>query len=256
MTVILSKNGWVRSAKGHDVDPAGLGYKAGDDFLGAGFGKSNQLAVFMDSFGRTYSTSAHSLPSARSLGQPLTSMFAPQPQAVFTAVLFGDPSRYILAASDAGYGFITQLENLYTKNQKGKAFLSLPPGSRPLQPLYIESLENTLLAAITNEGRLLVFALDALPELPKGKGNKIIHIPPKKAKDRLEFVTALALVPEKSTLIIYAGKRYFKLTPGNLAEFMGERGRRGKKLPRGLRNVDTVVVEQPEPTELPPEGDS
>jgi topoisomerase IV subunit A len=246
MTVILSKNGWVRSAKGHDLDPAALSYKTGDAFLGAGQGKSNQLAVFLDSFGRSYATQAHALPSARSLGQPLTSMFTPQAGAVFTAVLFGEPSRYILAASDAGYGFITRLENLYTKNQKGKAFLSLPPGSRPLQPVHMESPENTLLAAITNAGRMLVFPLSALPELPKGKGNKIIHIPPQKAREREEFVTSLALIPEGGTLIIHAGKRHFKLTPGNLAEFMGERGRRGKKLPRGLRNVDSVTVEMPE----------
>ena len=246
MTVILSRNGWVRSAKGHDVDPAGLGYKTGDDFLGAAYGKSNQLAVFLDSFGRSYATLAQGLPSARSLGQPLTSIFTPLPQATFTAVLFGDPSRRILAASDAGYGFITALENLYTKNQKGKAFLSLPQGARPLPPLYIERIENTLLAAITNEGRMLVFPLDALPELPKGKGNKIIHIPSKLARERQEFVTTLALVPENSTLTIHAGKRYFRLTPGNLAEFIGERGRRGRKLPRGLRNVDAVVVEPPQ----------
>jgi topoisomerase IV subunit A len=255
LTVILSKNGWVRSAKGHDVDPAGLGYKAGDGFLDAGLGKSNQLAVFMDSFGRTYATPAHALPSARSLGQPLTSMFTPQPQAVFTAVLFGDPGRHILAASDAGYGFITQLENLYTKNQKGKAFLSLPQGARPLPPLYIESLENTLLAAVTNAGRMLVFPLQALPELPKGKGNKIIQIPPKKVIDREEFVTALALLPENSTLIIHAGKRHFRLTPGNLGEFMGERGRRGRKLPRGLRNVDALAVERLEQAAPPAAGD-
>ena len=249
MTVILSKNGWVRSAKGHDLDPAGLSYKAGDEFLSAGFGKSNQLAVFMDSGGRTYATQANTLPSARSLGQPLTSMFAPQPQEVFMAVLFGEPGRYILAASDAGYGFVTQLENLYTKNQKGKAFLSLPRGARPLHPQYIENLEGTLLAAITNEGRLLVFPLNSLPVLPKGKGNKIIHIPPKKAMEREEFVTTLALVPEGGTLTIHAGKRHFRLTPGNLSEFMGERGRRGKKLPRGLRNVDAAAVEGLEPSE-------
>jgi len=205
----------------------------------------------MDSMGRTYATAAHTLPSARSLGQPLTSMFAPQPQAVFMAVLFGDPNRSILAASDAGYGFVTRIENLYTTNQKGKAFLSLPAGARPLHPLYIESLENTLLAAITNVGRMLVFPLIALPELPKGKGNKIIHIPSKKAKDREEYLTTLALIPENGTLILHAGKRHFKLTPGNLSEFMGERGRRGKKLPRGLRNVDAVSVELPEPMEPP-----
>jgi len=250
MTVILSKNGWVRAAKGYEVDPDSLSYKAGDAFLSSATGKSNQLAVFLDSTGRSYSTQAFSLPSARGFGQPLTSRFAPQPQATFCAVLFGDPEQDILAVSDAGYGFVTKLENLYTKNQKGKAFLSLPKGALPLHPLVVESLKGTLLAAITNEGRMLVFALKSLPVLPKGKGNKIIQIPPKRLKAREEYVTTLALVPEGGTMTIHAGKRYFKLTPHNLEEFMGERGRRGKKLPRGFRNVDAVEVESPEQMSL------
>ncbi|MGD9366281.1 MAG: DNA topoisomerase IV subunit A [Desulfobacteraceae bacterium] len=246
MTVILSKNGWVRAAKGHEVDPESLNYKAGDAFLSSATGKSNQMAVFLDSTGRSYSAQAFTLPSARGFGQPLTSRFAPQPQATFGAVLFGHPDQTILAASDAGYGFISKLENLYTKNQKGKVFLSLPKGARPVHPLVVESVEHTLLAAITNEGRMLVFPLEALPVLPKGKGNKIIQIPPKRLQAREEFVTQFALVPEESTVIIHAGKRFFKITPNNLADFMGERGRRGRKLPRGFRNVDSVEVERPD----------
>jgi topoisomerase-4 subunit A len=256
MTVILSKNGWVRAAKGHEVDPDSLNYKAGDGFLGAAKGKSNQHAVFLDSTGRSYATQAFTLPSARGFGQPLTSRFAPQPQATFRALLFGDPEQTILAASDAGYGFVTQLKQLYTKNQKGKAFLSLPKGAQPLQPVVVEKMENTLLAAITNEGRMLVFPLNALPVLPKGKGNKIIQIPPKRLQAREEFVTALSLVPMDGTMVIHAGKRFFKLTPHNLSDFMGERGRRGRKLPRGFRSVDSVEIELPDQLHLDFSSDS
>jgi topoisomerase IV subunit A len=255
MTVILSKNGWVRAAKGHEVDADSLSYKAGDGFLGAAKGKNNQQAVFLDSTGRSYAAQALTLPSARGVGQPLTSRFAPQPQATFTAVLFGDPEQTILAASDAGYGFITQLKQLFTKNQKGKAFLSLPKGAQPLHPIVVEQMENTLLAAITNEGRMLVFPLGDLPVLPRGKGNKIIQIPPKRLQTREEFVTKLALVPTDGTMIIHAGKRYFKLTPHNMSDFIGERGRRGRKLPRGFRNVDGVEIELPDQLSLDFSGD-
>jgi topoisomerase-4 subunit A len=246
LTIVLSKNGWVRSAKGHDVDPVGFNYKSGDAYLSSALGKSNQMVVFLDSTGRTYAALGYTLPSARGFGQPLSSRFAPVPQATFKAVLFGDPHQNILVASDAGYGFVTELENLYTSNKKGKAFLSLPKGSVPLHPLVVPALETTRLAAITNEGRMLVFALSELPILPKGKGNKIIQIPPKRVKARQEFVAAMALIPETGTLTIHAGKRYFRLEPKALADFMGERGRRGRKLPRGFRNVDAVEVTTPE----------
>jgi topoisomerase-4 subunit A len=250
VTIILSKNGWVRSAKGHEVAPEGLSYKAGDAFLGSAQGKSHQLAAFLDSAGRSYSAQAVSLPSARGFGQPLTSRFSPQPKATFMAVMIGDPGQLILAASDAGYGFVTKLENLYTKNHKGKAFLSLPKGGLPLHPLPVERIENTVLAAVTSEGRMLVFPLSVLPMLPKGKGNKIIQIPPKRVAAREEFVTHLCLAPGDATLIIHAGKRYFKVTPNNLSDFMGERGRRGRKLPRGFRNVDSVAVALPDQRSL------
>jgi topoisomerase-4 subunit A len=246
VTIILSRNGWVRSAKGHEVDPFGLNYKSGDAFLSAAQGKSNQLVAFLDSTGRSYSTQAVNLPSARGFGQPLTSRFAPQPQATFTAVLTGDPEQLILAASDAGYGFVTKLESLYTKNQKGKAFLSMPKGAVPLHPVVVETVDNTVLAAITNEGRMLAFPLNALPVLPKGKGNKIIQIPPKRVAAREEFVIQLVLAPSDATLVVHAGKRHFKITPNNLSDFTGERGRRGRKLPRGFRKVDAVAIELPD----------
>jgi topoisomerase-4 subunit A len=139
---------------------------------------------------------------------------------------------------------------MYTKNQKGKAFLTLPKGAEPMHPMVIQSLDKTLLAAITTEGRMLVFPLAALPVLPKGKGNKIIQIPPKRLQTREEYVTTLALLPEHSTMVIHAGKRYFKITPNNLADFMGERGRRGRKLPRGFRKVDKVEIEMPDQMRL------
>ncbi len=245
VTVVLSKNGWVRAAKGHEMDPQSLSYKSGDALLCAARGKSNQMAVFLDSTGRSYAAQAFTLPSARGFGQPLTSRFAPPPKATFNGVLMGDPQQKILAASDAGYGFVTELENLYTKNQKGKAFLSLPAGALPLQPHYVHTVEHIYLVSVTNEGRMLVFPLGILPVLPKGKGNKIINIPAKRAKAREELMTGMALVPEGASLTIHAGKRFFKLTAGNLADFIGERGRRGRKLPRGFRNVDQLQVELP-----------
>ena len=245
LTVTLSKNGWVRAAKGHEIDPHSLNYKAGDEFLDAAQGKSNQWAVFLDSTGRSYAAQAFTLPSARGFGQPLSSLFAPPAGASFETVLFGEPHQKILAASDAGYGFISEFENLYTKNQKGKAFISLPRGARVFRPLFVERIQGTLLAAITNEGRMLVFPLQDLPLLPKGKGNKIIAIPAQRAREREELLLKMALVPEGAALIVYAGKRHFRLLPGHLADFHGDRGRRGRKLPWGLRNVTSVKVDIP-----------
>ena len=243
ITVILSRNGWVRSAKGHDIDPQGLPHKAGDGLLSAARGKSNQQAVFIDSTGRTYAAANHSLPSARGHGEPLTGRFSPPPGGVFKAVLTGEPTRLILMASDAGYGFLTELQNLFTKNQKGKAMLRLPIGAEPLHPLYVDVIEDRLLAAITNEGRMLVFPLEVLPQLPKGKGNKIIQIPPKRAKERIELMMAIAVIPMGGALKVFSGKRHYRIPYANLQPFMGERGRRGRMLPRGFRNVSRIEIE-------------
>jgi topoisomerase-4 subunit A len=245
LTVILSANGWVRAAKGHDINPGEAVYRPGDHFLDATRGKSNQPVVFLDDAGRTYSLSAHTLPSARGYGEPLTGRFVLPPGATFTAVIMAPTDQRMLMASDAGYGFITRFEDLVTRNTKGKAMLSLPKGARPLPPIMLESISGQMLAAVTSEGRMLVFPLDKLPAIAKGKGNKIIQIPTKRAREREELLVHLCLVPEEGTLTIFAGKRFFKLTYGNLTQYAGERGRRGKKLPRGFQNVDRLESEPP-----------
>ncbi|MCU7842800.1 MAG: DNA topoisomerase IV subunit A [Candidatus Thiodiazotropha sp. (ex Monitilora ramsayi)] len=242
VTVVLSEKGWARAAKGHEIDPEGLNYKAGDGFLAAARLRSNQQAVFIDSNGRSYSLQAGSLPSARSQGEPLTGRLSPANGAVFHAVLGGEPKSEYLLASDAGYGFRTRLNAMFAKNKSGKALLSLPKGGKVLSPVPVIDAATDRVAAITNEGRMLVFPVKDLPELARGKGNKIIGIPPKRVAAREEFVVALAVIPQGQNLTAHAGKRYIVLKPSDLDNYQGERGRRGNKLPRGFQRVDRVEV--------------
>lgn len=246
VTLILSKNGWVRSAKGHDVDLSRIKYKAGDELLCAAEGKSSQFAAFIDSTGRSYSLESHTLPSARSHGEPLTGRFAPPSGATFRHMVTGSRKDLLLMASDAGYGFIAKFGDLLSKNRAGKALLTLPAEASPIPPLAVPTLDDTLLAAITSEGRMIIFPLRDLPMLPKGKGNKIINIPSAKAKAGEELVIRLFTLQKESSIIIYAGKRHLTLKPGNVAEYMSSRGLRGKKLPRGYQKVDRVEVKEPE----------
>jgi len=243
VTVILSEKGWARSAKGHEIDPTGLNFKSGDKYLGAARLRSNQAAIFIDSTGRAYSIHAHTLPSARSQGEPLTGRLTPPQGAQFCAVIGGDPDQWYLVASDAGYGFVVQLKELYTKNKAGKALLTLPKGSMAMHPVPVTDLESDRVVAVTNEGRMLVFPISDLPALSRGKGNKIIGIPPKRVWSREEFVVALASVPESGKLTAYSGKRHITLKSVDLDHYQGERGRRGNKLPRGFQKVDAVAVE-------------
>ncbi len=243
VTVILSKKGWVRAGKGHDIDASKLNYRSGDSLLAEVNGRSNELAAFLDSSGKSYSLAAHTLPSARSLGEPLTSRLKPQPGSEFVAVLMGDANQPYLIASDAGYGFITTLENLFTKNRSGKALLTLPKGAKVMVPQKIDDTESQFVAVITNEGRLLLFPIAELPQLPRGKGNKLINIPSARVASREEFCIAMVVLSENNHLMIHSGKRHFTLKPQELANFHGERGRRGNKLPRGLRKVDSVEVQ-------------
>jgi topoisomerase IV subunit A len=242
VTVVLSAGGWVRAAKGHAVDPAGLSYKAGDSFLDAAPGKTNQPAVFLDTTGRSYSLPAHSLPSARGQGEPLTGRLAPPDQARFYSVLMGAPDQKVVLASDAGYGFITEIESLVSKNSKGKGMLTLPKGSEPLPPLYLTDPSTEQLAVITTEGRLLVIQIADLPELPKGKGNKIIQIPPKRVQKREEYVRLMTIIPENATFRIHAGRQAVRFSPSIIEEFAGNRGLRGKLLPRGYRKAEWIEV--------------
>jgi topoisomerase-4 subunit A len=242
VTVVLSTGGWVRAAKGHDIEPTGLTYKAGDEFLSAARGRTIQPAIFLDTRGRTYSLPAHKLPSARGHGEPLTGRLTPSNGARFLAVVMGAADQKVLLASDTGYGFVTDISNMVTKNIKGKSMLSVPKESEPLPPAYVIDYATDYLAAITTEGHMLVIPLNALPELPKGKGNKIIQIPPARLKKREEYVKLVAVIPEGAAIKIHAGKQSVRFTPGNISGFIGERGRRGKKLPRGYRKADRIEV--------------
>ncbi|MDD0844418.1 DNA topoisomerase IV subunit A [Pseudomonas sp. Gutcm_11s] len=245
VTVVLSEKGWVRCAKGHDIDATGLSYKAGDGFKAAAPGRSNQYAVFIDSTGRSYSLAAHSLPSARGQGEPLTGRLQPPPGATFDCVLLPEDSALYVIASDAGYGFVVKGEDLQAKNKAGKALLSLPNGSLVVPPKPVASIEEDWLAAVTTEGRLLLFKVADLPQLGKGKGNKIIGIPGERVASREEYLTDLAVLPNGSTLVLQAGKRTLSLKPDDLEHYKGERGRRGNKLPRGFQRVDSLLVETP-----------
>ena len=243
VTVVLSEKGWVRCAKGHDVDATGLSYKAGDGFKTSAPGRSNQYAVFIDSSGRSYSLAAHSLPSARGQGEPLTGRLQPPPGASFKCLLLPDDDALYVMASDAGYGFVVKGEDLQAKNKAGKALLSLPAGALVMPPKLLANREQDWLAAVTTEGRLLVFPIRDLPQLGKGKGNKIIGIPGERVASREEFMTGLAVLPAGATLVLQAGKRTLSLKPDDLEHYKGERGRRGNKLPRGFQRVDGLLVE-------------
>jgi len=243
VTVVLSEKGWVRCAKGHDVDATGLSYKAGDGFKTSAPGRSNQYAVFIDSSGRSYSLAAHSLPSARGQGEPLTGRLQPPPGAGFECLLLPEDDALYVMASDAGYGFVVRGEDLQAKNKAGKALLSLPAGALVMPPRLLANREQDWLAAVTTEGRLLVFPIRDLPQLGKGKGNKIIGIPGERVANREEFMTGLAVLPAGATLVLQAGKRTLSLKPDDLEHYKGERGRRGNKLPRGFQRVDGLLVE-------------
>ncbi len=245
VTVVLSEKGWVRCAKGHDIDATGLSYKAGDGFKAAAPGRSNQYAVFIDSTGRSYSLAAHSLPSARGQGEPLTGRLTPPPGATFDCVLLPDDSALYVIASDAGYGFVVKGEDLQAKNKAGKALLTLPNGSLVVPPKPVTSVEDNWLAAVTTEGRLLLFPVRDLPQLGKGKGNKIIGIPGERVASREEYLTDLAVLPSGAALVLQAGKRTLTLKADDLEHYKGERGRRGNKLPRGFQRVDQLLVEVP-----------
>jgi topoisomerase IV subunit A len=242
VTVILSDKGWARTAKGHDIDASALSYREGDKLMGFTRGRSNFQAVFLDSTGRAYSTPAHTLPSARSQGEPLTGRFDLPAGARFVACLCAENDAKVLLASSHGYGFVTSYESLVSAKRAGKAMLNLSEGAEVLPPPLLSAPSNQcLVAAVTNAGHLLVFALSELPELDKGKGNKIIGVPA--AKSAHEKVVSVAVFTESQTLIVVAGGRHTRLKGADLASYRGERAQRGGLLPRGLQKVDYLDVE-------------
>ncbi|HEI8776269.1 DNA topoisomerase IV subunit A [Enterobacter cloacae] len=243
VTIVLSQSGWVRSAKGHDIDAPGLSYKAGDSFKAAVKGKSNQPVAFIDSTGRSYAIDPITLPSARGQGEPLTGKLTLPPGATVDHMLMEADGQKLLLASDAGYGFICTFNDLVSRNRAGKAMISLPDNAHVMPPLVVEN-ESDMLLAITSAGRMLMFPVSDLPELSKGKGNKIINIPSAEAAKGEDGLAHLFILPPQSTLTIHVGKRKIKLRPEELQKVVGERGRRGS-LMRGLQRIDRVEIDSP-----------
>ncbi|MDM7861243.1 DNA topoisomerase IV subunit A [Alteromonas sp. ASW11-36] len=254
VTVVLSEKGWARCAKGHDIDAAGLSYKAGDSYLASAIGRSNQQAVFLDTSGRAFACDAHSLPSARSQGEPLTGRFGLVAGESFAHVLMASDEQQFLMVSDAGYGFVGKFSDMLSKNKAGKAYLTLPTGAKAMAPQKVTDHSSDWCLSITTEGRMLLFPLRDLPTLGKGKGNKLINIPSARAQSREEYVKVVAVVPDGASIRVVAGKRGMSLSASDLEHYKGERGRRGNKLPRGLQRVDSVELEAPSITlgEEPP----
>ena len=241
MTVVLSEKGWVRAAKGHDIDAATLSYRDGDGLLFAVKARSNLQVAFLDGAGRSYSTAVHTLPSARGNGEPLTGRFTPAAGAGFQAMASGDNDTRLVIASSHGYGFVSRFENLTSRNKAGKALLSLSEGGRVLQPVAVADVASDRIVAVTSAGHVLAFALADLPELDKGKGNKVIEIP--KARRGTEHVVAIAVVPTSGKLQVKSGARTMTLSFKELDEYVGARGSRGGLLPRGWQKVDGLTVE-------------
>lgn len=242
VTIVLSQRGWARAAKGHEIDPFALNYKSGDGFLASARGRSNQLAMFIDSTGRVYSVSAHMLPSARGQGEPLSGRFNPPDGAVFCGTMTGDAESRWLLASDAGYGFIAKLEDLVTRNKAGKAVLRVPAGGKAVVPAAVPPDAECVIAAVSSIGRLLMFEMEELPELAKGKGNKLLNIPGKKYQAGEETLVAMAVVPEERALQIHTASRTMTIKWNDIDTYYGERALRGALLPKGWRKVERLSL--------------
>ena len=238
VTVVLSERGWVRSGKGHDLDPSALQYRSGDAYLHAAKGRSNQLAVFLDTTGRSYSLPAHELPSAKGHGEPVTSSLTLPPGASMVGVMMGDPDDLWLVATDDGYGFVVRLEDMMTRLKAGKAIVNVGKGATALRPQRVSSFESDRVAAASTEGKLLVFEVAELPALPRGKGVQTIKL--HRTPIAPEKVVGIAVVPQDGTLIVQAGKRYTNLKGKDLDEYLGKRAQRGLKLPRGFQTVSFI----------------
>lgn len=237
LTIILSQKGWIRAAKGHDIDVESLSYRSGDGFLDAVKSRSTQPVYILDSTGRAYSTSAHDLPSARTQGEPLTVRLNPPPGSLFTYLLTGNPDDWYVLASHFGYGFRVQLKELLSKNKAGKLLITLPDGAKVLKPALVNN-ESDLLAVVTLQGRLLIFPVADLPALVRGKGNKLIQIPPTDLADGKDYVVAVLAIAENNPLKVVSGKRFLTLKAADIEHYTGSRAKRGMALPRGFQRVD------------------
>jgi topoisomerase-4 subunit A len=244
VTVVLSTHGFVRQAKGHEIDPRTLSFKSGDTFQGVARGRSLQPAIFLDSTGRTYSLPAHSLPSARGNGEPLSGRLNPPDGAKFAGAIMGEPEDLWLLASDAGYGFTVRLKELITDRRAGKTVLNVPDNAHVLPPALVPSPDSVVLT-VSSEGKMLAFKVSDVPEMPRGKGNKLYDIPSKKAASREEVLTGIAVVPPNGSVVLWSGEKQKVLTWAEIKDFKGERAQRGAVLPRGWREIDRLEAGLP-----------
>ena len=236
----MSSQGWVRAAKGHDVEPDSLNYRTGDDFAHAASGRSNQQVVFFDDHGRAYTMPAHQLPSARGHGEPLTGRFSPPAAARFCGLVVAGEDQSVLLASSFGYGFQTRFDNLLSRLKAGKQVVTVPSGAELLPPVLVTNTAEDLLVAISSDGYLLAFPCSEIPQLARGKGNKLINIPPAKLKTGELSVLAMTTLSAKQELLVWAGKRYLRMKPNDIQDYLGERAQRGRKLPRGYQQVSHI----------------
>ncbi len=245
ITVVMSDKGWIRAAKGHEMDPRELSFRSGDSFAQAAKGRTNETLIFVDSAGRGYNTAPHTLPSARGQGEPLTGRFKPPPGAKFVGVAMGGADTPLLMSSNAGFGFVGRLGEMVTKNKAGKAVLSVPAGgvALPPRPLDADTLDDAWVACATDQGRMLVFPLKDVPELARGKGNKLINVPTPAFKAGEEAMIACVVLTSEQELIVHAGQRHLRMKHKDLENYIGERARRGRKLPRGFQKVDQLTTE-------------
>ena len=238
----LSEKGWIRAAKGHDIEVDSLNYRSGDSFLDAVKSRSTQPVYLLDSTGRAYSTSTHDLPSARTQGEPLTGRLNPPAGSMFTHLLAGNPDDWFVLASHFGYGFRVQLKELSSKNKAGKLLINLPKGAKVLKPVPVRN-ESDLLVVVTLQGRLLVFPVADLPALARGKGNKLIQIPTVDLAAGTDFVVAVLAIPENSPLKVVSGKRFLTLKAADIQHYTSSRAKRGLHLPRGFQRAEGLECE-------------
>jgi topoisomerase-4 subunit A len=239
MTVVLSKRGWIRAAKGHDTDPESLQYREGDGYLSSSKARNSQNAVILDNFGKAYSLPIHKLPSARGQGDPVSGSINAQSGATFSGVVAGNDEDLCILAADSGYGFIAKIVDLQTKNKSGKAALNTK-GAIPLSPQKLASIENSFIVSISEEGKMLLIEAADLPILSKGKGNKIISIDKKQYAAKENKLLHLLALPKEASLKIYSGKQHYEIKSKDLNNFVGARGRKGNYLPKGFRRIDSA----------------
>lgn len=243
VTIVLSENGWIRAAKGHEVDPETMNFKAGDRLQDSAKAKTNELVIILDSTGRTYALPIHTLPSARGLGEPLSGRLNAPPGATFTGVMTGSNEQLFLLSTSHGYGFIGKLEDFITRNKKGKGIVKVPLGAKTLAPVAVNDMETDWVAATSSDGHLLFHHIAELPQMPKGKGIKIINIPAAKLKSGEEYMSAATVINENDNLFIRSADASKVMKAEDMEPFEGERGQRGKKLPPRLRKVDILRKE-------------